>query len=123
MQLGKYSNDRDNILHFLCLVDWATESFGNVEAPTGYVWRISNTPNDVSLANTEFNTVIEEQVKLYSIVDNEEFRSSLVGHFLITEDSNGLVFVGKYDTEYGLLEDYATLEQEFSEWDEQGEAY
>lgn len=121
MQLGKFSSDRDNVLHFLCLADWSNESFGNVEAPTGYVWRISNTANDVSLANTEFTSVIEEWNQSEFNTDSLEFRNSLVGHFLLQEDSNGLVHVHKFETEETLLKHFQVLETEFSDWDSQEE--
>lgn len=118
-QLGKYSTDRDNILHFMATCDWANESFGDVDAPTGYVWRMSNTFQDVSPKNGEFNSLVETSVALYDIVDNDEFRESLVGHFLIWEDSNGFVSVLQFATELDLLDVYKDLETEFSEWDSQ----
>ena len=118
-QLGKYSTDRDNILHFMATCDWANESFGDVDAPTGYVWRMSNTFQDVSPKNGEFNSLVETSVALYDIVDNDEFRESLVGHFLIWEDSNGFVGVLQFATEQELLSVFHDLETEFNAWDEQ----
>jgi hypothetical protein len=98
---------------------WANESFGDVEAPTGYVYRISNTFGDVKPDNTEFSSMIDEQVTAYDIADNKEFRSSLVGHFLVMEDSNGLVSVLQCETERDLLSVYSTLQDEFYAWDSQ----
>ena len=118
-QLGKYSTDRDNILHFMATCDWANESFGDVEAPTGYVLRMSNTFQDVQPSNTELTSLIEDQVKAYDIVDNDDFRESLVGHFLIWEDASGFVSVLQFATELDLLDVYKDLETEFSEWDSQ----
>ena len=105
-QLGKYSTDRDNILHYMATCDWANESFGDVDAPTGYVWRMSNTFQDVQPSNTELTSLIAEQVKLYDIVDNDEFRESLVGHYLIVENSNGSVDVWQFDSEQALMSEY-----------------
>ena len=118
-QLGKYSTDRDNVIHYLCMGGWANESFGDVESPTGYVYRISNTFGDVNPDNTEFSSMIDDQVTAYDIADNLEFRKSLVGHFLVTEDSNGFVSVLEFETERELLSVYSDLEQEFSDWDSQ----
>ena len=118
-QLGKYSTDRDNILHFMATCDWANESFGDVDAPTGYVLRMSNTFQDVQPSNTELTSLIEDQVKAYDIVDNDDFRESLVGHFLIWEDASGFVSVLQFATELDLLDVYKDLETEFSEWDSQ----
>lgn len=123
MQLGKYSSDRDSALHFLCVGEWSNESFGNVEAPTGYVWRISNTWEDVKPINMEFNSVIEDWVALDSDIDGvaTEFRKSLVGHFLVVEDEQGFVSVHEYATETLLLQAFKSLEEIYAAWDEQGD--
>lgn len=121
MQLGKYSTDRDNVLHFLCISDWSNESFGNVEAPTGYVWRISNTANDVALTNTEFNSVIEEWNQSEFNTDNLEFRNSLVGHFLVIEDNNGFVHVLEFPNEDALMTHFEEGKMWFEMWDSQEE--
>lgn len=124
-QLGKYSTDQENILHYLCTSEWSNDSFGDVEAPTGYVWRITNRATDifgtVGRVNPELDSLIEDQLKAYSIVCTDEFLSSLVGHFLVTEDSNGFVSVLKFPTEQDLLSVFSTLQDEFYAWDEQGE--
>jgi hypothetical protein len=118
-QLGKYGTDRDNILHYMATSDWAMGSFGDVEAPTGYVWKMSNNPADVQVSNTELTSLIEDQIELYSIEDGPEFRASLVGHFLIAEDSNGFVSVAEYASAELLQQAYDSLEAIFSEWDNQ----
>ena len=115
-QLGKYGTDRDNILHFMAISDWAMGSFGDVEAPTGYVWKMSNNVADVQVSNTEITSVIEDQIELYSIEDGPAFRASLVGHFLIAEDSNGFVCVTEYPSAALLQQAYDSLEEIFSEW-------
>jgi hypothetical protein len=119
MQLGKFDSDRDSALHYLCSSDWGNESFGDSSTWGKYVWRISNTWEEVKPGNTEIAWIIEEFLNAEDLKDSEEFRKSLVGHFLVQEDSNGLVHVREYASEYGLLEDYSTLEQEFSEWNSQ----
>src|SRR5438094_643750 len=111
-QLGKYDSDRDNILHYMCTSEWSNESFGNVEAPTGYVWRITNTKDDVfgtfDQGNMEFDSLIEDQMSLYSIDDTPEFRRSLVGHFLVIENDQGFVDVVEYPSESALLSAFNT---------------
>jgi len=120
--LGKFSRARDSILHYLCLGFWVNEEFGHVEAPTGYVWRISNDPADVQQENTEVSTILEDWfTDSPEVTDSPELRSELVGHFLVREDSQGFVHVLQFDTEKDLLEVFQTLETEFYEWDEQGE--
>lgn len=115
-QLGKYSTDRDNILHFLCTSDWANDSFGDVSSPTGFVHRISNYPSEVHLTNTETTSLIEDQMGVYSIDDTEEFRTSLVGHFLVVENEQGSVSVTEFDSLPDLLAEYHRLENEYGEW-------
>jgi len=121
MQLGKFSSDSDSALHFLCLSDWANDSFGNVEAPTGYVWKISNYESDVSSSNTEFTSILEEWNKYEMNTDNQEFRRSLLGHFLLQEDSNGFVHVRKYETDKELCMAFDALQAEYEKWDSQEE--
>lgn len=120
--MGKYSSARDDALHFLCTSDWAEESSGNSEAPTGYFWRISNDVNDVSMENGEFNSIIEDWFSYnQEVTDSPELRSELVGHFIVTQADSGMVYVAKYDGEKELLEAYQILEDEFFKWDDQGE--
>jgi hypothetical protein len=116
-QLGKYSSDKDNILHFMATSDWANDSFGNVEAPTGYVWRMTNTVEDVQLSNTELTSLIGEQLQAYSIEDGQQFRSSLVGNFLIAEDSQGFVSVTEYPTAALLEQAYDSLQAIYEDWE------
>lgn len=120
-QFGKYSTDRDNILHFLCTSGWANDTFGDVEAPTGFVSRISNNPADVHLPNTEITSLIEDQLALYDITDDAGFRRSLEGHFLVIEDDRGLVTVRMYADEEALKQDFRTLRDRYETWAAQDE--
>lgn len=115
-QLGKYPSDRDCILHYMCTSEWSNGSFGDVESPTGYVWRITNTYADVHIPNTEVTSLIEDELKTYDIEDSEDFRESLVGSFLLTEDSNGFVSVQQFDSERALVERFTELQREYDAW-------
>lgn len=120
--LGKYSSARDDILHYLCTSEWSNESFGDVEAPTGYVWRISNNWEEVKPINMELTSVLEEWLEWnQEVTDCEELRRELVGHFLITEDSNGLVTVEEFPTEAALKNRFAHLEECFNIWNDSNE--
>lgn len=126
MQLGKFSSDRDSALHFLCISEWSNESFGDIEAPTGYVWRISNTQDDIfgsfGRGNTEIDSVLQEwEVENIEVEQYEELRRSLIGHFLVIEDSNGLVHVIEWESEAQLVQAYNALEKEYGEWLGEGE--
>lgn len=117
MPLGKYSSARDDILHWMCMAEWANESSGNSESPTGYFWRISNTREDVAQANNEFNSLIDGWFEEnQEVTDSPELRSQLVGFFIVSTVSSGFVYVSQYDTERELLEAYEALEADYSEW-------
>lgn len=116
--LGKYSSARDDILHYLCTSDWAEESSGNSEAPSGYFWRISNTPDDVSVNNGEFNSIIEEWFEQNKEVTDSGFlRAELVGDFIVQGVDSGMVYVYRHDNKTEMLEVYSALEEVFAEWD------
>jgi len=119
--LGKYSNEFEDALHYLCVADWSNESFGHVEAPTGYVWRISNNWEEVKPENGEFNSVMEDWFEQNDVEDSEEFRRGLVGHFIIREDSQGFIHLLSFPTEKEMLEEFDRLEVAYSDWDDQGE--
>jgi hypothetical protein len=120
--LGKYDSARDSILSYLCLADWANESTGNVEAPTGYFSQITNFPADVQMENGEFSSIMEEWLEYNSeVTDSPELRAELVGHFIVQSMDSGFVYVYKYDTEKEMLEAYDAMEREFFEWDGQSD--
>lgn len=118
MQLGKFSTDRDSALHYLCTVDWSTGSFGDVDSPTGYVWRISNTWEDVMPQNMEFNSVLAEWLQSEDVDDRQAFRAHLVGYFILQEDSNGLVHVQQFSSEAAMNARYSGLAREYDTWAE-----
>lgn len=115
--IGKYDSRRDEILHSLCLAGWSNDSFGDVEAPTGYVWRIANTWEDVRPINTEFNSLFEA-LEIPGMEDGLSTmnRRILVGHFIVIEDSNGFVYVRSFDTEGAMMHEYEYRELQYSEW-------
>ncbi len=116
--LGKYSSARDSILHFLCISDWANESDGHSEAPTGYFWRISNEEFDVQGSNHEFGSVMEEWFEQNpEVTDSPELRSELVGHFIVQGMDSGFVYVGDYGSESEVKGVFEAMQTEFSVWD------
>lgn len=118
--LGRYSSARDDILHWMCMSDWANESSGNSEAPTGYFWRISNFDHDLAQPNNEFHSFIDGWFEENpEVTDAPELRAELVGHFIVQIVDSGFVYVAKFDTKRELLEAYAKLEADFEEWDSQ----
>ena len=84
---GKYDTARDEMLHYLCTSGWANESDGDVQAPTGCFWRISVTERE-----------LDEVVGVFDrgIVPDALDLSTLVGDFVVTEDTQGFVTVTRY---------------------------
>lgn len=118
--LGKFSSARDSILHFLCISDWANESSGNTESPSGYFWRISNEEFDVQGSNHEFGSVMEDWfTDNPEVTDSPELRQDLVGHFIVQGVDSGMVYVYQYDSEAEMLEAYAALDEQYAAWDDQ----
>ena len=102
-RIGKFSSDTDATLYFLCQSEWANESTGDIPEFGRYVWRISNDPFDVHIPNTEITSLLEDFLKEEEIADSAEFRASLVGHFLVSENSDGLVTVQEFPSETALI--------------------
>lgn len=111
--MSKYDSNRDDALHYLCTSGWANTSFGDVAAPTGYCWRITNADVDVAEVNTEFNSVMDD----WSGELTQDVRDALVGHFLVVEDSDGFVHVLEYTSEKELISTFTAREKVFESWD------
>ena len=118
--LGKYNCARDDLLHYLCTSDWAEDSFGNVDEYGSYVWKISNTAEDVSINNTEFCSLLEEWFQINSsVTDSPELRQELVGHFNVTTVDSGFVYVAAYDTAEERNAIYKLAEDAYGEWSDE----
>lgn len=106
--MTKFNSARDELLYAMTLDGWANESDGNVEAPTGFFARISNDPQDVPSIRDAFPNETKGMAN-----------STMVGHFLMKENSQGFVYVTTYPDSVSLIRDFRALEAEFSEWDSQ----
>jgi hypothetical protein len=115
--LGKYSSARDSILHFLCQSEWSNGSFGDVEAPTGFVYRITVEESDVH-GNPEFDSVIEEWFEQNpEVTDSYALRQELVGFWLVNEDSNGFSTTMDGQTEKTQKEIFYSLRDKYEQWE------
>jgi len=115
--LGKYDSFRDSALHFLCTSDWNNGEFGDVQDYGVYIWRISNTPEEVQVINTEITSVLEDW-ESYEEANgaSQEFRDQLVGHFIVSENSQGFVNVREFDTKEALDARYNAFLEHYIEW-------
>jgi hypothetical protein len=98
--LGKYSSARDSLLHFLVSVEWDDgDSFGDVSEWGNYIWKITNTPEDVAKVNTEFNSVIEAWLSENTeVTDSQALRDEIVGFFIVSTNGQGFISVEKFST-------------------------
>jgi hypothetical protein len=85
---------------------WANEYSGDVEAPTGHFAKIVNSSSkDARAALAEFSDV----TSAYGALIPED----ITGFFLVREDSQGFVYVDRYDSETKLDKAYRELETEY----------
>lgn len=113
---GKFDSNRDSFLHWACTQEWGMGSDGNVEAPTGYFWQIEFIESEVGGNNTAFNSLLEEWLELEGESDSLAFRASLMGCFILTENSQGFVSVARYDYYAAMNQDFMALQAIFEEW-------
>lgn len=108
----KYACPRDEVLGEMQDNGWANASSGNVEAPSGYFSRISNSEAELPEIYQAFESTIEE-MGTYGFT-----AEALLGHFLLITDSQGFVNVAQFESEAHLIHDYETLERMYDEWEE-----
>jgi hypothetical protein len=103
--LGKFDSARDETLYSLCL-EWQEDYTG--ESDYG-LWSCPISISEDDLSN-------ETLIELAKSVDDEMPLSELLGHFLVQENSQGLVFVAKYADTDNRDADYQAQESAYSEW-------
>lgn len=109
--MSKYDSLRDELLHRLTLAGWS-DNDGDVEAPTGYFSALTISFLELEDAKKELGTQ-----------DDPYFNyGTLVGSFLITEDSQGFVTVEEFPSEATLIQKLYDLSAEYSEWEDDKDA-
>jgi hypothetical protein len=109
---GSAKFDGDPIREFLWMISMHTgadETSGNSEAPTGWFARFSIDFSELDSLAENF----AEEVELSGLTDIR----AVVGHWLITENDQGAVFIESFDTEEALKARFDELDAEYSEWD------
>lgn len=101
------------ILLTLCSAGWANESDGNVEAPTGYFWRISLSHSEIFGWPGGAKDCFADEIP--NATDDDW--KKIIGHWICAEDSNGFFYATRQDDEYSAQKVFADLTREFSEWD------
>jgi hypothetical protein len=101
----KFDSDDHEYL-YRCTLDGVCESSGESEAPTGWFAAVSIPPGEA--LDKEHSSDLD-------------LTEPPVGHFLLIEDSQGFVYVEKYDTDAALGEAFARRDAEYSRWLGDGE--
>lgn len=104
---GRFASPRDEVLYVMTCEGWSNQSDGNDASPTGWFARVSNSEAELaSIVDTFGDDLITAEVA----------PSSLVGHFIMTESTQGFVSVNEYPTEDAAKADYALLAEEYLAW-------
>lgn len=116
--LGKFDSYRDSALHFLCRAEWCNASFGDVNDYGVFIDRISNFQEDLTGCIDALTEWEEMNPELLGVLEctKEEFRASLVGHFLVSENEQGLVTVKQYTLESELIRHFNQMRDHYDEF-------
>ncbi len=111
-QTPRYENPRDQLLWTICENGWANASSGDVAAPMGKFYRISNSEAElVELVQAFADTLREQQF---------DTPAQLFGNFLVRSDDQGFVDVFEYENPDDLIAEFDTLKQYYEEWARDG---
>lgn len=106
---GKFDSPRDAVLHAMATQGWCNESSGEVDSPTHWFARVSNERAEL----VEIEQAFSDDVYLVGV----EFDwDAIIGHYLVTEDSQGFAYVTQYDNEADLIAAFRALDATYSEW-------
>jgi len=116
--IGKYAGLRDSLLHWLCNAGWGNESDGNSPEYGSYFTRISLTWDDVRPSNTEFSSLLEEWAREeeHDLSWDGTIRLNIVGHWIVSEDSNGFVHVLDFPTEPAAKARFRQFAEHYASW-------
>jgi hypothetical protein len=114
---GKYDSFRDSALHYMVSNGYNEGEFGDVNDYGVYIWRITNTDAEVVIENTETTSLLE-QWESYEEANgsSDDFREKLMGHFIISEDSQGFVSVRQFDSYEGMEARFEAFRDHYNEW-------
>lgn len=105
--MSKFDSPRDEVLHLLTVEGWANESDGDVQSPTGWFARISNSSAELNEIRDAFKSEVWRSFDW----------ASILGHWMVVEGSDGVVHVGEYLNEAAVMFAFQELQFKFGEYD------
>jgi hypothetical protein len=109
----KFDSARDEIVSLLS--DWLSGfgeyCSGDVESPTGF-FEMVIIPDTIDFNNVPYwEAYVIELINDYGVVPGE-----IIGNWVVTTNSQGFVYVERFETEEMAREAYTILENEYVEW-------
>lgn len=89
---------------------WMTESSGDTEAPTGHFAYASYSSAEID----ELYGAFADTIAAYGRPDPAE----VIGHHIVTTDSQGFIHIESYPTEAAMKTAYAELQDKYDRWAE-----
>lgn len=90
---------------------WATESTGDVEAPTGYFGRLHNATEELGEIRDAFSDTIDAYG---DPVDDE-----IVGDFIVIRDSQGFIHITRYNNASETIDVFNAISEQYYAWDDE----
>jgi hypothetical protein len=97
----QYTSQTDQILHSLANAGWADATTGSLEAPTGLIYLLRLTAEDLG------EPYLQKVETLPGV-----FRKNLLGNFIVTETDKKPVTIQKYENEEDAVNAFNTSRQE-----------
>lgn len=107
-QAPRFASPRDEALFLLAHEGWANRSDGALDSPVGWFAAVSNSAVELP----EILEIFEDDLRAVGLTDPLE----LLGHFLLTESSEGAVAVYSFWTEEQVLDVYGQMARRYAEW-------
>lgn len=98
--------DLDTAFKAIVAAGWAMKSDGNVEAPTGYFAKIP-------ISKEELPELMDA---VFGHVDDPDEVTIEPGYYVTKENSDGIIWIWKYNAKFLMDSHYASLEREYAEW-------
>lgn len=116
--LGKFDSALHELLYTLAASwDWVEDHDGNVEGFGAYAWPM--TVDRESLSDEQLTELTDEAKKIDP--DDTELPNQVFGHWMISTDERGFVYVTKFDEEWQLDTAWEAFKDSYSRWAEENE--